>query len=108
MHPDEATEDIVDLALSLEKPFAVVPCCVFWKANQGREVEGQTVKTWQQYCDYLQRKDARIKRVELPFSGACLLLSSPRHSDACKGEAHHQTRPPPRGAEPTCSAQPAA
>jgi hypothetical protein len=29
MHPDGATEFIVDLALALDKPFAVVPCCVF-------------------------------------------------------------------------------
>ena len=29
MHPDQATEPIVDAALALGKPFAVVPCCVF-------------------------------------------------------------------------------
>lgn len=29
MHPDGATEFIVDLALALGKPFAVVPCCVY-------------------------------------------------------------------------------
>ena len=28
MHPDEATEPIVDKAISERKPFAVVPCCV--------------------------------------------------------------------------------
>jgi hypothetical protein len=28
LHPDEATEHIVDLALARGKPFAVVPCCV--------------------------------------------------------------------------------
>eukprot|EP01046_Picozoa_sp_COSAG06_P021000 COSAG06_NODE_1561_length_9104_cov_25.044309_1_plen_188_part_00 len=28
LHPDEATEHIVDLALARSKPFAVVPCCV--------------------------------------------------------------------------------
>ena len=29
LHPDEATEAIVDCALANRKPFAVVPCCVF-------------------------------------------------------------------------------
>jgi len=29
MHPDEATEMVVDLALKYNKNFAVVPCCVF-------------------------------------------------------------------------------
>ena len=28
LHPDEATEHIVDIALARSKPFAVVPCCV--------------------------------------------------------------------------------
>lgn len=29
MHPDQATDAIVDFALACSKPFAVVPCCVF-------------------------------------------------------------------------------
>ena len=29
MHPDQATEPVVDAAIALGKPFAVVPCCVF-------------------------------------------------------------------------------
>ena len=29
LHPDEATDAIVDAALAAGKPFAVVPCCVF-------------------------------------------------------------------------------
>ena len=29
MHPDQATEAIVDFALCENKPFAIVPCCVF-------------------------------------------------------------------------------
>jgi hypothetical protein len=27
LHPDEATEAVVDAALALRKPFLVVPCC---------------------------------------------------------------------------------
>ena len=29
MHPDEATDAVVDCAVALDLPFAVVPCCVF-------------------------------------------------------------------------------
>jgi len=29
LHPDQATDSIVDFALQFNKPFAVVPCCVF-------------------------------------------------------------------------------
>lgn len=29
MHADQATEPLVDWALALNKPFAVLPCCVF-------------------------------------------------------------------------------
>ena len=30
MHPDGATESIVDFALAHGKPFAVVPCCIYY------------------------------------------------------------------------------
>ena len=33
LHPDQATEAIVDFAVSRRKPFAVVPCCVFASAS---------------------------------------------------------------------------
>ena len=29
LHPDQATDSIVDFAMHFGKPFAVVPCCVF-------------------------------------------------------------------------------
>ena len=29
LHPDQATEAIVDLALAVGSPFAIVPCCVY-------------------------------------------------------------------------------
>ena len=29
IHPDQATEAILQLSLRLNKPFAVVPCCVY-------------------------------------------------------------------------------
>jgi hypothetical protein len=41
MHPDQATEPIVDFALKAGKPFAVVPCCVFPRENRHRRVEAK-------------------------------------------------------------------
>lgn len=38
MHPDQATEPIVDFAITHRKPFAIVPCCVFPKENPHRRV----------------------------------------------------------------------
>lgn len=76
LHPDEATETIVDLALEHGKPFAVVPCCVFWKANQHRRCKnGAMVTTHAQYCRYLEEKHPAIRRTRLGFEGRNVLLS---------------------------------
>ena len=39
------------------------------------------VRTWDQYCDYLQRKDERIKRDILPFSGRNVVLYLAEYTD---------------------------
>lgn len=39
MHPDQATESIVDMALKYQKPFAIVPCCVFAQENPHRRLK---------------------------------------------------------------------
>ena len=44
MHPDEATEEIVDTAVQMRKPFAIVPCCVFPKLG-GRMSYANWVRT---------------------------------------------------------------
>ena len=38
MHSDQATEEIVDLAIMHDMPFAVVPCCVFPKLFTHRKI----------------------------------------------------------------------
>ena len=38
MHSDQATEEIVDLALAHDMPFSVVPCCVFPKLFSHRKI----------------------------------------------------------------------
>ena len=48
MHPDEATEPIIDFAVAAGVPFAVVPCCVFC-SRPG------TV-SYEQFLDFLKAK----------------------------------------------------
>lgn len=72
MHPDEATEEIVNIALELGKPFAVVPCCVFPHLfHERRNQKGGKVTSYEEFVDYLQEKDPqqRIERTFLPFEG---------------------------------------
>lgn len=105
MHPDEATESIVDLALAFNKPFAVVPCCVFAHLAPQRRVRhrpgsseaaaaavaggeadadgGVPVRDIAQFCEYLKAKDARIQEALLPFAGRNkVLYVHPNQSDA--------------------------
>eukprot|EP00041_Stephanoeca_diplocostata_P014221 m.256090 g.256090 ORF g.256090 m.256090 type:complete len:401 (+) comp19626_c0_seq1:389-1591(+) len=57
MHPDQATEAIVDFAVMHNKPFAVVPCCVFPALfPYRRDRAGQLVTTTQQLVEYIQDK----------------------------------------------------
>ncbi|EQC37185.1 hypothetical protein SDRG_05411 [Saprolegnia diclina VS20] len=69
MHPDEATEPIVDCALAANKPFAVVPCCVMSRKFPDRRHDGEVVGTYDAYIAYLRAKDSRIQSAFLPFAG---------------------------------------
>ena len=66
LHPDQATEPIVDACVAAGKPFVVVPCCVFPSENPGRRDprDGRPVRVLEQYIRFLQAKDERI-RVEV-------------------------------------------
>ncbi|KAF9581408.1 hypothetical protein BGW38_001590, partial [Lunasporangiospora selenospora] len=58
MHPDQATEPIVTMALKHDKPFAVVPCCVFAIENPHRRLrDGSEVTTTAAFVQYLTEKD---------------------------------------------------
>lgn len=61
MHPDEATEYIVDVAIKHKKPFAIVPCCVFPKSGKSMSLE--------QWYDYLESKTSHMKICYLNFVG---------------------------------------
>ncbi|KAH9105026.1 hypothetical protein LEN26_007092 [Aphanomyces euteiches] len=69
MHPDEATEAIVDVALALKKPFAVVPCCVMSRLFPDRECNEGKVATYEMFVKYLKAKHPGIRSVFLPFAG---------------------------------------
>jgi len=61
MHPDEATESIVDAAVNLRRPFAIVPCCVF-------PLDGRP-RSFGAWIDHLRGKSLAIRSAFLPFSG---------------------------------------
>jgi hypothetical protein len=101
MHADGATEALVDYALAHDKPFAVVPCCVFPGAAPHRRVrrrrepsapavaaaaaaateavvvaddEWIPVRSYEQFLDYLQAKHPSIQRTNLSFEGRNTVL----------------------------------
>ena len=90
LHADGATEAIVDAALVYQKPFVVVPCCVFpnlfceryitvptldisrsdsGTASSINDVKRIPVRTHDQFCKYLLAKDPRFVMETLPFDG---------------------------------------
>lgn len=74
-HADEATEIIVDVALKHQKPFVVVPCCVFPSFFPQRYLVMEDgcrkvpVQTHEQFCQYLFQKHPGIRMETLPFEG---------------------------------------
>lgn len=77
LHPDQATEPIVDYALEAHKPFAVVPCCVFPRQFPNRQLlrdEGSVpVVTYADLIEYLGSKGHAQQHV-LGFEGANTVL----------------------------------
>eukprot|EP00761_Pharyngomonas_kirbyi_P007703 gb/GECH01007713.1/.p1 GENE.gb/GECH01007713.1/~~gb/GECH01007713.1/.p1 ORF type:complete len:468 (+),score=110.58 gb/GECH01007713.1/:1-1404(+) len=72
MHPDEAAEPIVDTALKIGKPFAVVPCCVFPRMFPDRRLRnGDAVVDINEFVSYLREKETEdeIKLAHLPIEG---------------------------------------
>mmetsp|Transcript_12468 Transcript_12468/g.31396 ORF Transcript_12468/g.31396 Transcript_12468/m.31396 type:complete len:392 (+) Transcript_12468:58-1233(+) len=79
LHADGATEAIVDAALKYNKPFVVVPCCVFPNffpmrrliidQKDGGPPQTIPVRSHEQFCTYLHQKDPRFVMEELPFEG---------------------------------------
>lgn len=79
LHPDEATDAIVDAAVRLRKPFVVVPCCVFNRLFPDRRMQhrpNDPVSTYADLIDYLMAKDNSIQKATLPFEGSNTVLWS--------------------------------
>ena len=87
LHPDQATDAAVDLALAFGKPFAVVPCCTYSRdfphrrlpPGPGRPRGGGAVTTHAHLVEYLLAKAApgtTIERDELPFEGKNVVVYS--------------------------------
>ncbi len=73
MHPDQATEDIVDIALEHKLNFAVVPCCVFPKPlfeKNAKERKKAIKMSFDEWCKYLSNKADGIESDFLNFTGA--------------------------------------
>ena len=77
LHPDEATDAVVDWAVKYRKPFAVVPCCVFARLFPKRQLWGNAgeclgpVTNREELIEYLIAKDpCSIRKTTLAFDGA--------------------------------------
>ena len=70
MHSDQATEAIIDAALELDVPFAVVPCCTFPELFPHRRTAlGGPVASYADFIEYLRGKHPSIRSTFLPFKG---------------------------------------
>jgi len=70
LHPDESTEDILDVALRFNKSVAIVPCCVFSGLFPKRSLHcGRPVGSYEEFIEYLLQKDDRLKKQSLLFEG---------------------------------------
>ena len=76
LHPDEATDVIVDMAVAEQIPFLIVPCCVFFRLFPSRRLDGRVVSTYEELLCYLQAKHPSIQRTTLPFTGKNTILWS--------------------------------
>ena len=68
MHPDQATEDVVEVGLRHGIPFAVVPCCVFAHLDPRRPT------TYEGFLEHLASKNDGVKRTRLNFRGRDTVL----------------------------------
>jgi hypothetical protein len=98
MHPDEATEAVIDTSLRLGKPFAILPCCVFRNLNPERKERRKQkqqdaggfdpFRSYSTFCNYLLKDKApagiRFQTENLPFEGRNKVVYALRYSFECK------------------------
>eukprot|EP00163_Fabomonas_tropica_P003042 TRINITY_DN12523_c0_g1_i1.p1 TRINITY_DN12523_c0_g1~~TRINITY_DN12523_c0_g1_i1.p1 ORF type:complete len:515 (-),score=46.57 TRINITY_DN12523_c0_g1_i1:163-1707(-) len=66
MHPDAATEPALDIALTLSRPYAIVPCCIF--PSSGHRM------SWDAFIAHLKSKDPGMQEAYLNFEGKNMVL----------------------------------
>ena len=84
---DKCTEEIVDVALEHNLSFAIVPCCAFpdqfpsrrmvskeKPRNDNGEPNLVSVRSYDNFLQYLMAKDDAMKRATLPFEGKNIVL----------------------------------
>ncbi len=98
MHPDEATEAIIDTSLRLGKPFAMLPCCIFRNLNverqeirkQREQGSGGTdpFRSYSTFCHFLLNDKSpagiRFQTENLPFEGRNKVVYMRRDYFQCK------------------------
>lgn len=77
LHPDQATEPIVEFALQQQIPFAVMPCCVFPRLFPDRRLLSGGLRvpviSYEEFVAYLMQK-GDAQRVTLDFEGANVVV----------------------------------
>ena len=70
LHPDEATEPLVDMAIKFYLNFSVIPCCVFSQDFPERKLKsGISPTSYEDFCAFLVEKSSGIEQDLLPFVG---------------------------------------
>jgi hypothetical protein len=74
LHPDQATEPILDFAVQQRLPFAIMPCCVFPRLFPDRRLQQPDgslvpVSSYEQLVAYLLQRGGAQRSV-LDFEGA--------------------------------------
>jgi hypothetical protein len=75
MHPDEATDLIIDYAVANKKPFVVLPCCVCEdKFPERRLKSGGRVQTFDHFVEYLMEKHPGNEMARMRYAGPNLVI----------------------------------
>jgi len=87
LHPDEATEPLVNTALKFQVPFSVIPCCVFSLDNpQRRLADGSNPTSYEDFCRFLKEKSETISEDHLSFIGKNKVLFAIQNVDQSSRE----------------------
>ena len=85
LHPDEATEPLVDIALEKKIPFAVIPCCVFAHLFPHRKLRkcNSEPRTYEQFLKFLLEKSKDLQVQSLKFRGrdTVIFCRNPNNKD---------------------------